>query len=765
MIGNSQAGSWLDSPRWLPALILVVAVAVAYGNALDGPFFFDDTESIVENPAIRRLWPLSAALNPPPGEMTFCTRPLANLTLCVNYAMGGRQVRGYRIANVLFHTAAALSLFGFLGLAFRAAGREESEARLWALSSALIWAVHPLATSAVNYLSQRPEIMMGLFFFLTMYMVHRSVTARQGQGWWRLGAVAACLLGMGSKESMAATPFLALAYDRIFLSASWKETLRKRGVFYLLLATTLIWPVGRQLAFSPHLSGQRHVTQAFWMYPLTQAWSLVHMTGLALWPHPLIVDYGVQMIDRPAEIWVSLLLVLLALLALVWALKRHPRLGFIGLCFFGILAPSSSFFPVIGQPVAEHRMYVPLASLVILFALGIYQALHVWFRQPAAQTRTTFAWIIALWALALGLASRQRHLAYQDTIRLWSDTALKRPANGRAWSNLARALSKAGRADEALAAAREGVRVAPYLAESHNTLGVIYFDMGRHEESLEHYREAIRTDPTYVSSYSNYGIALDILGRTEESLVQHRIAVRLQPAFAQGHVNLATALARSQRLDEAIEHLHLALGLQPDNALAHNNLGNCLCELRRSEEALAHYREALRLDPDFIMAAANLGSTLIELGHAGEAMDLFDDFARRRTNPMEAWNALASMMIRKGHGAEGLALSLRVLERQPDHPLALNNAAWVMAVSTNPALRDGPKAVAMARQALEVLGHENASLLATLAAAHAEASQFSEAVATARRALNQAQKQGETNQIAKARARLDQFRGGRPWRE
>ena len=114
---------------------------------------------------------------------------------------------------------------------------------------------------------------------------------------------------------------------------------------------------------------------------------------------------------------------------------------------------------------------------------------------------------------------------------------------------------------------------------------------------------------------------------------------------------------------------------------------------------------------------------------------------------------------------QGLVLARRVLELQPDHPLALNTAAWILATSTNDALRDGPRAMEFAERAVARLGRNPPTALATLAAAQAEAGRFAEAVETAQRALAGARQGGDTALVARFEARIEAYRDRRPWRE
>jgi len=429
------------------ALLLALTVGLVYQNTLDGPFVLDDQDSIVGNPAIRRLESLSEALNPPPAECTFCTRPFINLTMCANYALGALNPRGYHLTNMAFHLAAVMALFGLLSRAFRRLGFADAEAAQWSFFCALIWAVHPLATAAVNYPSQRGELAVGLFFFLMLYGLDRAHGMRLAGSWpsmsmdkvcegerprepkvailWLALSVFACLLGMGSKESMIVAPVLALIYGRIFLAPSWKELLRGRVPYFAALAATGLWPVYRHVVYSPHLAHAGLRADTWWDYLFTQAWGLNRMIRLVLWPHPLVFDYGSILIRSLGEVWIPALGLLLLLAATGWALVRQPPWGFAGLCFFSFLAPSV-FFPAIGQTIAEHRMYVPLACAAALIVMGLRNLSRFW-KWPTAAAPV----LLCVAALSLAVASRHRNAAYRSEVALYTDSIARWPINAR----------------------------------------------------------------------------------------------------------------------------------------------------------------------------------------------------------------------------------------------------------------------------------------------------------------------------------------------
>jgi hypothetical protein len=138
---------------------------VAYHNGFTGPFLLDDEGRVVQNPQIRQLWPLW-------DVMAHSGRPIVELSMAINYALGGLNVWGYHVFNVAVHILAGLVLFGIVRRTLASEplrARYGGAARWLALAVSTIWMVHPLQTAAVTYVSQRAESLMGLFYLLTLY--------------------------------------------------------------------------------------------------------------------------------------------------------------------------------------------------------------------------------------------------------------------------------------------------------------------------------------------------------------------------------------------------------------------------------------------------------------------------------------------------------------------------------------------------------------------------------------------------------------------
>src|SRR4051812_4137843 len=173
---------------WLRAALLVAAGALVYANALTGPFVLDDQDTVVMNQQIRQLAPSVVLF--PALELPVAGRPVVNVSFAINYALGGLNVVGYHVVNVAIHIACGLLLFGVVRRTLMMSSlRERFSGRApdLAFAAALLWLIHPLQTDAVDYVTQRTELMLGFFYLLTLYASIRTYAQKQ---WW-IVAVAA----------------------------------------------------------------------------------------------------------------------------------------------------------------------------------------------------------------------------------------------------------------------------------------------------------------------------------------------------------------------------------------------------------------------------------------------------------------------------------------------------------------------------------------------------------------------------------------------
>ncbi|MDI1249215.1 MAG: tetratricopeptide repeat protein [Lacunisphaera sp.] len=630
-------------------LVILGTAALAYHNSFGVPFLFDDNSSIRDNPTIRSL---ATAWSPPAsGGLTVSGRPFLNFTLALNHAVSGTAVWSYHLLNLMIHAAAGCALFGVVRRTLArlpgvgapldgarghphlsAIGPATAEGTLlhkdsyWlALAVAVLWTVHPLQTESVTYIVQRAESLVGLMYLLTFWCFIRATEPGAAKVWAPL-AVAACLLGMASKEVMVTAPVMIALYDRVFLSASWREVFTKRGRRHFALAAT--WLL---LAWLVLGTGNRGGTAglggevSLWDYALTQIGAVVHYLRLAIWPRPLVFDYGTALAGGWGDVWWQALVLFPLVAASLWAAWRGRPAGFCGLFFFAVLAPSSSFVPVVTQTMNEHRVYLALAGIVVLAVTGLY----AWWG------RKSFLGFAVLAVALTGTTIRRNH-DYRTELALWEDTVLKRPGNARALASLGAIHQAAGRLDQALAVLQEAVRVAPRSAEAHNNLGNVWMKLGQWENARQCFQQALVLKPDEPFALNNLGNALLQLGRGPEAIGRFEAALRAKPEFAEPRYNLANTFALSGRLPEAAEHYAALLRLRPDDAEARSNYGQVLQLLGRGPEAIAQLEAAVRLQPGNAPLRNNLGVALAQAGRPADALREFQEAVRLAPGFQEA---------------------------------------------------------------------------------------------------------------------------------
>ncbi len=425
-------------------MILLVAIGCAlYAGTLTAGFIYDDAVAIVDNASIRRPGDLADILAAPRNTPT-AGRPVVNLTLAVNHALGGMDVRGYHAFNIAVHVCCALLLYGIVRRTLT--GREGTTI---AFAAALLWMVHPLQSECVAYVTQRTESVMAFFFLLTLYCAIRR---------WCAAAIVSCALGMASKESMVTAPLMVILYDWAYRNKPWREVWRRRRGLYAGLAATWLVLLGLMA------TGPRSGTVGFglgvsaWQYGLNQCVAVVGYLRRVVWPGGPVLDYG---FPRPLTVldaapWALILVGLLG--GTVWLLLRRPRLGYPAAWFFAILAPTSSIVPIATEVAADRRVYLALAGPAVLAIVTVFAATMELTERARRQARFT---VVTAVALALGFATWRRAELYHDPVALWERSVEERPFNHRALTNLATALAAQGDIDQAAGRLRQALAIEP----------------------------------------------------------------------------------------------------------------------------------------------------------------------------------------------------------------------------------------------------------------------------------------------------------------
>ena len=729
---NPPTGGW--SP-WLLGLFLAVVILLAYSNSLQGAFQYDDYNDIRDNMSIRHLWPLRDVFYIAGSGLS--TRPIANLTFALNYAMGALNPLYYHLTNLGIHIGASLAFLGVLRRTLSLPSLRKkflSDTSTLSLITAALWALHPLQTESVSYITQRYESLMGLFVMVTFYCVLRAAESRSKVSWEVLTALS-CLLALGSKEVAVSVPFLVLLFDRTFISGTFRKAWHDRKLMYLgLIVAWIGFALVQAFAVKRTWAGVGEKSEAlsWWLYALNQPSVILHYLRLVIWPYPLNLDYFWPVTRVSRQLLPSLLAVASLLGLTGWALVRMPKVAFLAVFFFFILAPTSSVMPILDLAV-EHRMYLPLASVVILLVIGLHQILTKYAKDGillSSFSRIVITVFVACYFSALGVLTYLRNEDYKSPIDLWRSAAVNAPNNPRAHHNYAFNLAEAGFFDEALRQYTIAINQAPDIAIFQSNYGVLLGKLGHYQEALEHLRRAVKLDPNDYKYIVNLGAVLWQKGSMDSAAICFEEAIKVNPRSALPYTALASIVLQRGETGRASQLVQKAIGLEPYNPTTRYVLGMVLLAKKDLYGAQASFQQAIRLDLNPGKTASNVGWTYHQY-HLDK---------------------------------EGLAFLRQSLALSPDQVESQIRLAWILATSPDETIHNSGEALALAEKLLKSQPFRTPQLLDLLAVSLADSGRFAEAQKLLQEAIAQSKDHQEV-WLPGLEKRLALFEKGQPYRE
>jgi tetratricopeptide (TPR) repeat protein len=629
---------------WLYVLGLVLGCLLVWYQTVNVPFHFDDVRAVEKNLSIRKLENCYKHLE------NFFGRGLLQIGYTLNYAIAkklpdGRPLPGrFHVVNLLLHLINTLLAFGLARLVIRRVYRTTG-GTLAAFAVALVFAVLPIHTMAVNLIASRPVVQSATFSLLFLILAvlflnpERPMPQRIGLAAW---AVAALLCSVASKAvGIAAVGLFGLLAYVMGRGASKLSFARGQllylGIIMVISGALLSGLIASGVVWQSRFHG-------VWPNLLTQAGVTLRYLKLMVWPVGISIEHNAPVVHTFWEPGVVLsVAVVLGLLGIgLWLVLRGSLLGLCILWYFAALAPSSSLIPRT-ETMLEYRTY--LAALGFAGALvWLLHQLHAWlraFRESSGRWRTAPVLILgAAWVIVMAVVTFQHNRIYTDPVRLWTNALKNAPQNARSYFGLGFALDEKGRLKEAISLYYKGLQIKPHSPGAHYDLARALVRQERVEEGISHYYKALQIKPDFARAHYNLGGALMLQERVEEAIRHYYAALRIEPDYAEAHTNLGIALERQGRPDEAIKHYSEALRIEPNFAKAHYNLGNVLMRQGNNEEALRHYYEALRINPDYLRAHYNLGSVLAMKGDRKGAAYHFSQVLRIDPGNLSARRAL-----------------------------------------------------------------------------------------------------------------------------
>ena len=482
-------------PRWSGWLAMTAAAlaCTAYANALDNPFVYDDHDTVTGNRSLVDLSNLRFILAYTPF------RPLVNASYALDRWLWNYRPFGYHLTNVILHAAVVVLLYAWIRRLLSDAGTD-GDSRLPAFAGAAVFAVHPLQSEAVGYISGRSEVLCAVWFIGALLAARAACLSRSVLQ--ATLAVVCALLALASKETALVLPLVFLLYDWLLRPGPDEHRPKRLALIVGLLAVFAIAGAYR-ISTLPQATGG---LSAALLNLLTQAIVIWRYVGLLVWPVGQSLMHSVHRVVTAADPlgWIAIVGLVLVMTAAIRFRRSHPVFGFGLLWFLIVLAPSSSVVPL-REGMAEHRVYLASAGFFMAVAAG----LQLWRRIIPR------SWMPGLATATIGVVlcglTMARNRVWSDPVALWSEATLRAEGMWEPHYALADSLREAGQCAAAVSEYEQVVAMRPEHRDAHTNLGICLAQTGRRQDAEPEFRRALEIDPSFARGYTNLG-ALALLG-------------------------------------------------------------------------------------------------------------------------------------------------------------------------------------------------------------------------------------------------------------
>lgn len=369
--------------------------------------------------------------------------------------------------------------------------------------------------------------------------------------------------------------------------------------------------------------------------------------------------------------------------------------------------------------------------------------------------------------VAADLLTARRQLRdghFTDAIPLLKRAVERSPRSRLIHYDLGVGLLEAGELDAAIAEMEAALRIDPYYAEAMVALGDATLTLHQFDRAAEYFRGALALNDQIVEAQTGLARALQATGHPVESVAAYEKALALTPTYADAQAELGALLLKQNRVPEATRHLQEAVRLKPNSGIAMNHLGIALAQQGQIAEARETFLRAAQIPAAAAEAHYNLGVTAGSEGDTTESVAQYERALELDPNYTYAVEALTSYYLTEHRTSDAVRVLRVAWAASPGNPRLCNALAWLLATAADDTLRDGPKALELARRAAESTKLQDPTPLRTLAAAYAETGDFTQAAQTAQRALDLAEASQQTALAETLRAQLELYRAGRPVR-
>jgi len=577
-------------------IIIVLALAV-YANSINGKFIWDDNLLIKDNEYIKSWQNIpkffTESIMSGIGKESNTYRPIQMITYVIDYSLWGLNVKGYHLTNILLHTLVALCVYWLMNVLYGD--------NILSLFTSMLFAVHPIHTEAVTYISGRADSLAVLFILLFLILFIRYL--RKQNLLLYFIALTSYVLALLSRENSLVLPVLLLFYCYTF-----KRKLRIKEFLPILIITfgyILLRFTGLKFML-PHISCSTTFLQRLPGFFV----AITSYIRLLFLPFNLHMEYGNKLfsfLDLRAIAGA-----LIVFLGFIYAIRKRNTgriIFFSVLWFFIMILPSSNLYPV-NAYMAEHWLYLPSIGMFLILGHGM----SLMYRKETFRIYTII--LAAVLLLSYSYLTVKQNSYWRDPISFYERTLQYAPDSPRIHYNIGKIHDDRGEKERAIISYKKAIKIYPEHESAYYNLALLYKDLNRNENAIAAFKKAIEINPNHVKAYNNLGNVYSIINSNDDAIAAFKKAIEINPNHAEAYNNLGITYSDLGRYEEAISLYKKAIVINPHNAKAYNNLGNTYYKLGNLEEVKKAWEKALQIDPTLGYIRTNLH--LLENTHSPE---------------------------------------------------------------------------------------------------------------------------------------------------
>lgn len=672
-------------------LILVLVPLILYFNSLKGAFLYDD-QRFQDYEWMQDLGQFKKDVH----LRHIQNRPIYIFTIALNHSLNRNNVFGFHLVNLLLHVCVSILIFCIIWQARIFLRREDplpdrgsgsifpSTNSYWALPilAALLFAVHPLNTDSVSYISSRSSLLATFFYLLTLYIFltifspasfKDRITVKAGLA---ILVVVGFYLAVASKLIALTLPVL-LALCLVFVVSRYRyprmrEFLLSKSMmtFYGAIFIIVFYKVWH---YKPLDQGLEMYGRFSYFLLQFKVVFFYYLKSFFL-PFNLAVDPGFPFTTFFADPLIPLSIVL-ALGLIIWifiAGNLYLKIGIVWTIL--TLAPTSSLVPL-NDLAAEHRLYLPMTLGLCLILGGVLYTMALRWRK--------FYLLVFLLA-AMSLLTIDRNEVWRNEISLWSDVMRKNPKSPRPYYNLGKGYYEKKEFEKAKHLFLQSVNIDPEFVQPHSSLGSLYLDEMRLEDAEREYQTALRLDPKHYESYLGLGSVYRQKGQFDLAIKNYERAIEVKrhtvgsKDYPLARLNLGVVYGQSGRFEEAVRESLLALESPYYRDQALLNLGNAYWALKQFEKAEKNLLASYKINPDLKETALSLGRFYQSLRRWEESTRFFETYLNLAGPDAKIFFDIGFNHHQAGNLEQSITFYEKSIEAQPDYLNAHLNLGAVL---------------------------------------------------------------------------------------